>query len=111
MALHFPVDIPKRLGYSLYMATMNLTREAAQNWKPFVADCLVAMTARKADRELVSGYRVRRAGDRYVIEFGNMKPYAPMTAEQVYEWAQRLPLRYFADRADDLRADIMGEAR
>jgi hypothetical protein len=86
---------------------MNLTKTAAADWKPFVANCLVAMTAKKADRELVSGYRVVRSGAMYQIKFGNVAPYAPMTAETLYEWAQRLPLRYFADKADELRYGVM----
>jgi hypothetical protein len=89
------------------MNSMNLTREAAKNWKTFVADCLVAMTATKADRELSGGYSVRRIGAAYLIMFGGTSSYQPMTAEQIYEWAQRLPLQYFAQRADDLRAEIL----
>lgn len=90
------------------MTNALFTPEAAANWKTFVADYLVLTTAKAANRELVGGYSVRRVRAGYVIRFGNTAPYAPMTAERIYEWAQRLPLNYFAAEADNLRAELLG---
>jgi len=88
-----------------------LTVDAARNWKTFVADYMVLMTAKKANRDLVSGYSVRRVRGAYQIFFGKLSPYAPMTAEQIYEWSQRLPLQWLAGKADDMRADILTGGR
>jgi hypothetical protein len=85
-----------------------LTPTAAANWKTFVADYLVMMTSKKANRAFVADYSVRRTAAGYVIRFGALAPYPVMTAEKLYDWAQRLPLRYFADEADTLRADLLG---
>lgn len=90
-------------------AAMNslINSGAASDWKRFVAEYIVIMTTDAATRRLVSDYSVRRLGGNYVIRFGALAPYAPMTADAIYEWAQRLPLAWLAHRADDLRADIL----
>jgi hypothetical protein len=83
-----------------------LTPARAQSWKPFVADYVVAMTRTKGNRELSGEYQVKHTTDGYLIYFGTTTSYAPMTADILYSWMQRLPLKYYADQADSLRYDL-----
>jgi hypothetical protein len=84
-----------------------LTKEHAQHWKQFVAEYMVLVTKSKANRALVREYSVKKVGERYCIYFGKTTSYLPMDADTLYGWTQRLPLKYFADEADNLRYDIM----
>ncbi len=87
------------------------TFERAQDWKRFVADLLVFMTRRKEQREAVEGYQVAPAGGLYVIKSGGQPMFAPMTADAVYSWAERLPLVRLSRQIDELRADIFARAK
>lgn len=84
-----------------------LTKEHAADWKTFVAEYVRLSTATKANAALVNDYRVVKSGSKYEIRFGALKPYSPMDADTLYGWLQRLPLKYWADEADNLRYDIM----
>lgn len=85
-----------------------LTPDRARDWKPFVADYVSLMTRSKANRELVSGYRVKRAAGGYRILFADVDPgYGVMSAEAAYSWFARLPLGYFAREADNARAELL----
>jgi hypothetical protein len=88
--------------------TALMTADNARDWKMFVADYVVLMTAKKANRELVGGYQVKRVKDGYQILFGTSNPgYGIMTAEMAYTWFARLPLAYFAREADDTRCGLL----
>lgn len=90
------------------MKTNLLTAENAKNWKPFVCDYVVLMTAKKVNRELVGNYQVKKSGEGYTILFnGNASGYGVMTAETTYSWLERLPLVYFARQADELRCELL----
>jgi len=83
----------------------------AQDWKRFVADILVFMTRRKAQRDAVGGYQVCSVADGlYVLKSGGVAMFAPMTADAVYSWAERLPLVRLSRQADEIRADIFARA-
>jgi hypothetical protein len=84
-----------------------LNKDHAAAWKPFVAEYARLMTATKANAELTNGYRVVKVGAKYEIRFGALKPYSPMDAGTLYDWMQRLPLKYWSDEADTLRYHIM----
>jgi hypothetical protein len=85
-----------------------LTAENAKDRYGFVADYVAAITARKANRELVEGYQVTKVAGGYQILFGGRNPgYGVMTAERACEWFCRLPLSYFANEADNLRATLL----
>ncbi len=87
-----------------------LTKEHAANWKTFVAEYVRLSTATKANAALSNDYRVVKVGRLYEIRFGTLKPYNPMDAETLYSWMQRLPLKYWADQADEWRYTIMTQA-
>lgn len=99
----------KQLTHAKYLAAAKLlTAERARDWHTFVADYVAMMTARKANRELVNGYQVKRVGDGYQILFNGRNPgYGVMAADVAYSWFCRLPLYYFAREADDLRAELL----
>lgn len=85
-----------------------LTVEKARDWKTFVAEYVVATTARKEGRELVGGYQVKKVNGGYTILLGSLNPgYGVMNAETLYSWFCRLPLNYLARQADDLRIDLL----
>jgi len=84
-----------------------LTKTHAADWKPFVAEYVRLMTAKKANAALTQDYRVVKQGAQYAILFGTLRPYSPMDAATLYGWMQRLPLKYWADEADTLRYDLM----
>lgn len=84
-----------------------MTVDRARNWKRFVADVMVFLTRRKAQRDLVDGYQVVAEGDLYLIKWNGTSSYEPMTAETLYSWAERLPLVSVLRQADDLRADVL----
>ncbi len=83
------------------------TPERARNWKPFVADMMVFLTRRKAQRDLLNGYQVVAVEGGYLIKINGNTSYAPMTAEVLYGWAERLPLVDVLRQADNYRADIL----
>lgn len=87
---------------------LDLTPNAARNWKPFVADYLVWATRNKDGQEAAGGYQVKRLRGKYRILFGGMDPgYGAMDAETLYSWANRTSLSCFAGKGDALRADIL----
>lgn len=84
-----------------------LTKENAMNWKKFVADFVVLMTAKKDNRELIRLYQVKKSGSGYtILVSGKDCGYGTMDAETLYSWMERLPLRYFAQQADDIRFEL-----
>lgn len=81
-----------------------MTECRACDWKGFVADYVTARTSRKANRELCSGYQVKRRRDWYEVWMGKTRlPYMAMNADTLYRVMQRMPLKYFADQADSAR--------
>lgn len=86
-----------------------ITAEAAQDWKGFVADFVVAMTATKANREMVNGYQVKRSSAGYAIHMSGTVAtvYPPMSAGLLYSQMERMPLVYFARQADDIRGELL----
>lgn len=83
-----------------------LTKQAVQEtpWKVWVAEFVAMQTAKKDNRELVSGYKVVHSGKEYEIIFAGQSVYGKMTAENLYNWMERLPLIYFSREADEIRA-------
>jgi hypothetical protein len=88
--------------------TALMTADNARDWKTFVAEFVVIQTARKENRELVSGYRVKKVKGGYTVLFGKCDPgYGVMDAGTLYSWMARLPLAYFARQADENRAALL----
>lgn len=88
-----------------------LTIEAARDWKKFVADFVVMMTAKKKHRDRVDGYQVKATKTGYVIFMNGMDGgYGTMDAGTLYSWMERLPLVYLSREADFLRGELFAQA-
>lgn len=70
----------------------------------FVADFVVFMTRKKANRELVSGYQVKRNqnGEYKIFLDGMDAAYGWMSAEKINSWFVRLSLNYFSMQAEQM---------
>jgi len=81
----------------------------AENWKWFIGMYVYLMTSKKKDRQLVRDYQVKKLPfDNWTILInGKDAGYGTMTSENLYSWLQRLPLKYYADQADNLRHEIL----
>jgi hypothetical protein len=77
----------------------------------FLAAYLVLLTGKKANREFVGGYQVRRsAGQWRVIQTqvaGGTVVYTTGDAAKLFDYVRRGPLEYFTREADNLRADAL----
>ena len=81
----------------------------AEDWKWFVGMYCYIMTSKKKDRQLVESYQVKKLPfDNWTILIdGQNVGYGSMNAENLYSWLQRLPLKYYADEADQLRIQML----
>lgn len=87
-----------------------LTKEKAENMQEWVAYYLTEITRKKAIRELYGNYQVKRGKAGFLLLWnGRDIGYAPMTAQTLCSWAERLPLRPLAIEAHDWRARIFAE--
>jgi hypothetical protein len=73
----------------------------------FIAEFLVSATRRKADREVVNGYQVRKVRGEYRVIWtalqGSPVMYATKDAAKLFDYVRRGRLCYFVRQAEELR--------
>lgn len=76
----------------------------------FIAAYLVSLTAKKANREFVHGYQVRRSAGRWSViqtEVANgTVVYVTDDAAKLFDYVRRGPLGYLTREADNLRSEV-----
>lgn len=73
----------------------------------FIARYLALLTSRKANREYVMGYQVKRRGGKWVViqtqVAGGTVVYSTDDTSKLFDYVRRGPLGYFTREADNLR--------
>ena len=93
-------------SYAKMRWLMQVEVSKSLGWHKWVAEVMVELSKFADNVECCSDYRVVKCGDRYEIAFGNTTPFGKMDASQLYDWCNRLPLRYMQQIADDYRQDL-----
>lgn len=75
----------------------------------FIASYLVSLTSKKANREYVHGYQVRKAAGRWSVVqtqvAGGVVVFSTDDSSKLFDYVRRGPLGYFTREADNLRAE------
>jgi hypothetical protein len=80
----------------------------------FIAEYLVYMTKRKADRRIVEGWQVKHSDSGFVALHPVYAPpggYYFRDPHALYEFARRRPLNDYVRQAEYLRADVLEAVR